>query len=124
MTSSQYKARLLVKGHGVPVSPIRGTPILLDVGKLASEGDTAFIRWLHKARRLNCINALRASTDKAEVRLERKLRLLLRQIEGQWAVAGSVLITLHSGCADSCEHIGLWVVDPPTAHISGENREW
>ena len=74
MTSSQYKARLLVKGHGVPVSPIRGTPILLDVGKLASEENNAFIHWVHKSRRLSSINALIASADKADVRLQRKLR--------------------------------------------------
>ena len=44
MTSSQYKARLLDQGHGVPVPLIRGIPVLLYVGELASEEDNAFIR--------------------------------------------------------------------------------
>ena len=69
MTPSQYKAKRLDQGHGVPVPLIRGIPVLLDVGELASEEDNAFIRWVHKARRLSSINALRASADKADVRL-------------------------------------------------------
>ena len=74
MTTSQYKARILDQGHGVPVPPIRGIPVLLDVGELASEEDNTFIRWVNKARLLSSINALRAGADKADVRLERKFR--------------------------------------------------
>ena len=44
MTPSQSKAMLLKQAHGVPVSLIRGVPVLLDVGELASEEDSAFIR--------------------------------------------------------------------------------
>ena len=51
MTPRQYKARLLDQEHGVPVPPIRGIPVLLDVGELASEEDNEFIRWVNKARR-------------------------------------------------------------------------
>ena len=56
MTPSQYKASLLKQAYGVPVPPIRSVPVLLDVGELASEEDNAFIRWVHKARRLSSIN--------------------------------------------------------------------
>uniref|UniRef100_M4BHW3 Uncharacterized protein n=1 Tax=Hyaloperonospora arabidopsidis (strain Emoy2) TaxID=559515 RepID=M4BHW3_HYAAE len=44
------------------------------IGELASEEDNTFIRWVNKARLLSSINALRSSTDKADLRLERKLR--------------------------------------------------
>ena len=44
MTPSQFKAMLLKQAHGVPVSLIRGVPVLLDVGELASEEDNAFRR--------------------------------------------------------------------------------
>ena len=74
MTPSQHKARLLDQVHGVLVPPTRGTPVLLDVGGLASEEDDAFIRWVHKARCLSSINALRESADKDDVHLEWKLR--------------------------------------------------
>ena len=53
---------------------LEGIPVLIDARELAYEEDNAFIGWVHKARRLSSINALRASADKADVRLERKLR--------------------------------------------------
>ena len=74
MTQIQYKVRLLDQRHGVPVPPIRGTPVPLYVGELASEEDNTFILWVHKAWCLSSINALRASADKADVRLEQKFR--------------------------------------------------
>ena len=74
MTPSQYKARLLVQDHGIPIPPIRGISVLLYVGKLASEEDNVVKRWVHQARRLSSINALRASVDRDDVRLKRKLR--------------------------------------------------
>ena len=74
MIPSQYKARLFDQGHGLPVPPIKGMPVFLDVEGLASEADNAFIRWVHKARLLSSINALRARADKTDVRLERILR--------------------------------------------------
>ena len=72
LTSRQYKARPVKQGHGVPVPLISSAIILLNVGELDSEEDNEFIRWMHKARRLSSMVTLRASADKADVRLERK----------------------------------------------------
>ena len=44
ITPSQYKARLLKQDQGVPVPPIRGFPVVLNVRELASEEDNAFRR--------------------------------------------------------------------------------
>ena len=72
MTPTQYTARLVKQGHGVPVSLIRGVPVLLGDGELASGEDNVFIRWVHKSRRLSSMVALRPSIDKADVPIERK----------------------------------------------------
>ena len=123
MTLSQYKARLLDQEHGVPVPPIRGIPVLLDVGELASEEDNAFIRWVHKARRLSSINALRASADKADVRLERKLRYDFAKLRAKGQLR-AMFRTLYAAAVpiDSISHRAA-VVDPPEASINGEKRE-
>ena len=74
MTPSQYKARLLDQGHGVPVPPIRGILVLLDVGSWPLKKTMRLYAWVHKSWRLSSINALSASADKDDVHLERKLR--------------------------------------------------
>ena len=74
LTSRQYKARLVKQGHGVPVPLVSSAIILLNVGELASEEDNAFIRWVHMVRCLSSMVALRVTINKADVRLERKLR--------------------------------------------------
>ena len=123
ITPSQYKARPLDQGHSVPVPPIRGIPVLLDVGELASEEDNAFIRCAHKARRLSSINALMASADKADVRLERKLRYDFAELRAngqlramfrmRYAVAVPMIASPHRTS----------VVDPPAATITGKKRD-
>ena len=50
---------------------MKGVPILLFAGEDETEEDDAFVRWVHRARRLSNMYALRAVAD---VRLERKLR--------------------------------------------------
>ena len=62
------------QGRGRPVPLIRGIPIFLDEGELSAEDDNASIRWLHKFGRLSRMTALSATSDKADVHLERKLR--------------------------------------------------
>ena len=43
-------------------------------GESPDEEDNAFVRWAHRVRRLSSMTALRASTGRADVLLERKLR--------------------------------------------------
>uniref|UniRef100_M4C4B7 Uncharacterized protein n=1 Tax=Hyaloperonospora arabidopsidis (strain Emoy2) TaxID=559515 RepID=M4C4B7_HYAAE len=123
MTPSQYKAKRLDQGHGVPVLLIRGIPVLLDVGELASEEDNAFIRWVHKARRLISINTLGASADKADVRLERKLRYDFAELRAK----GQLRATFCTRYAAAVQMIATphraSVVDPPAAPITGEKSE-
>ena len=75
MTPSQYNKAFGPRSWCTSSPPIRGISVLLDVGELASEEDNAFIRWVYKTRRLSRINAIRASADKADVRLERNTPL-------------------------------------------------
>ena len=53
---------------------MKGVPILLFPGETPEEEDNAFIRWVHLARRLSSMMALRASANVEDVRLKRKLR--------------------------------------------------
>uniref|UniRef100_M4BK35 Uncharacterized protein n=1 Tax=Hyaloperonospora arabidopsidis (strain Emoy2) TaxID=559515 RepID=M4BK35_HYAAE len=73
-TQSQYKARLEMKARGARVRPIEGIPIRLFAGETTEEEDDAFVRWVHRTRRLSSMYALRASANVAEVRLKRKLQ--------------------------------------------------
>ena len=63
-----------MQARGAPVSPIKGIPILLFAGEPTHEEDNAFVRLVHRTRRLSSMCALRASVAVADVRLERKLR--------------------------------------------------
>ena len=73
-TQSQYKARLTSQARGASVPSMKGVPILLFAGEDEMEEDNAFVRWVHRTRRLSSMYALRASASAAGVRLERKLR--------------------------------------------------
>ena len=66
--------RLNTQARGAPVPPIKGIPILLLPGETEDEEESAFVRWVHRVRRLCSMYSLRASADLADVRLERKLR--------------------------------------------------
>ena len=56
------------------VAVINGIPILIAPGENDCKENNEFIRWVHRARRLSSMIALRASANAADVRLERKLR--------------------------------------------------
>ena len=121
MTPSEYKARLLKQAHGVSVPPIRGVPVLLDVWELASEEDNDFMLWVHRARRLSSVNALRASADKAYVCPEQKFRYAFDKLrtKGQlramfrthYAASVPIAANLHLASA----------VDPPAAPLLGRS---
>uniref|UniRef100_M4C4W7 Uncharacterized protein n=1 Tax=Hyaloperonospora arabidopsidis (strain Emoy2) TaxID=559515 RepID=M4C4W7_HYAAE len=123
MTPSQYEARILEQGHGVLVPPIRGIPVLLDARELIAEEDNDFKRWVHKSRRLSRINALRASADKANVRLERKLRYDFTKLraKGQLRAMFSTLYAPAVTVAAIPNQNSI--VDPPGAPITGEKGE-
>ena len=76
---------------------LEGIPVLIDARELAYEEDNAFTVWVHKARRLSSINALRASADKADVRLELKLRY---RVKGQFRAMSNAI---RCSCADDFE---------------------
>uniref|UniRef100_A0AAV1UF10 Uncharacterized protein n=1 Tax=Peronospora matthiolae TaxID=2874970 RepID=A0AAV1UF10_9STRA len=69
-----YKERFDVQARGAPVTPVKGIHILLSAGEKESEENDAFVRWVHRIRRLSSMSALRASVNMADVRLERNLR--------------------------------------------------
>ena len=123
MTPSQYMARSLDQGHGVPVPPIRGIPVLLDAEELASEEDNVFICWVHKARRLSSINALRASANKADVRLDWNLRydFTKLRIKGQLR---AMLRTRYTAAVPMTESpYRALFVDAPDDTIAGKKRD-
>ena len=60
MAQGQYREKLVKPGNGVPVTQIRGVPVLLVEGELHDGEDNAFVRWLHRARHLGSMVALRA----------------------------------------------------------------
>ena len=69
--------RLQTQARGAPVPPIKGIPILLLPGETIlllpgeteDEEDSAFVRWVHRVRRLSSMYSLRASSDLADVHL-------------------------------------------------------
>ena len=73
-TVSDYLDRLTEQARGASVSTLNAVPVVLLHNERESDEDMAFVRWVHRTRRLPSITALRASFSKADVRLERKLR--------------------------------------------------
>ena len=78
MSVNRYRTRLERQARGAPVTVNHGIPILIAQGENDCEEDNEFIRWLHRARHLSSMMALRASANAADARLERKLRLSMR----------------------------------------------
>ena len=74
MSMNRYRSRLERQARVAPVAAINDIPILLAPGEDECEEDNELIRWVHRARRLSSIMALRASANDADVFLERKLR--------------------------------------------------
>uniref|UniRef100_M4C2D5 Uncharacterized protein n=1 Tax=Hyaloperonospora arabidopsidis (strain Emoy2) TaxID=559515 RepID=M4C2D5_HYAAE len=123
MTPSQYMARILDQGHGAPVPRIRVIPVLLDVGELASEVDNAFICWVHKPRRLGSINSLRPSADKADVRLERKLRYDFAKLRAKGQMRAMFRTRYAAAVPITASPFRASVVDPPAAPITCKKQE-
>uniref|UniRef100_M4BKH5 Uncharacterized protein n=1 Tax=Hyaloperonospora arabidopsidis (strain Emoy2) TaxID=559515 RepID=M4BKH5_HYAAE len=93
--------------------------------ELASEEDSAFIRWVHSARRLSSMNDLRASADKADGRLERKLHYEFTKLRAR--ERGQLRSMFHSNydpavpiSASSQQYL---FVNPPDAPITDEKSE-
>ena len=71
---SDYLDRLTEQARGASVSTLSAVPVVLLPNERESDEDMAFVRWVHRTRRLPSVTYLRASFSKADVRLERKLR--------------------------------------------------
>ena len=69
---NRYRTRLERQARRAPVAVINGIPSLIAQGKNDCEEDNEFIRWVHRARHLSSMMALRASTNAADVRLEQR----------------------------------------------------
>ena len=108
------------QGRGRPVPLIRGIPIFLDEGELSAEDDNAFIRWLHKFGRLSRMTALSATSDKADVHLERKLRYDYAKLKSK----GQLRAAFRSRYAPDMLVVAsphqISVVDQPAAPITSE----
>ena len=74
MSANRNRSRLERQAWDAPVIAIHGIPILLAPGEDEGEDNIEFIRWVHRARRLSSMMALRASENAVDIRLERKLR--------------------------------------------------
>lgn len=72
-TFSQKKVKFAKQGRGTSLLPLNETPILLILGSPEDEEESIFTCWMHRARHLRSLIDLRASTDVADVRLDRKL---------------------------------------------------
>ena len=65
MSVNRYRDRLERQARGEPVAAINSIPILIAHGENDCEEDNEFIRWVHRARRLSSMMALRASANDA-----------------------------------------------------------
>ena len=114
--------RLQTQARGAPVPPIKGIPILLFPGETQDEEDSAFVRWVHRVRRLSSMYSLRASADLADVRLERKLRYDYAKLKARGQLrmrrryASATPVAASSGQPEA--------QDPPTYTTIGVKRTW
>ena len=121
-TQSEYLMRLQTQARGAPVPPIKGIPILLFPGETQDEEDSAFVRWVHRVRRLSSMYSLRASADLADVRLERKLRYDYAKLKARGQLrmrrryASATPVAASSGQPEA--------QDPPTYTTIGVKRTW
>nr|CCA21033.1 conserved hypothetical protein [Albugo laibachii Nc14] len=70
----EYLTRLDNQARGASVPSMRTIPFLLFAGETDAGEDNHFIRWVHRTHHLRDVMSLRASSDVADTRLERKLR--------------------------------------------------
>nr|CCA27704.1 conserved hypothetical protein [Albugo laibachii Nc14] len=73
-TTQEYLARLDAQARGASVPSMRTIPIVLFLGETDVDEDEHFIRWVHRTHHLRDVRSLPASSDVADIRLERKLR--------------------------------------------------
>ena len=97
--------------------------VLLGVGGLASKKDNAFISWVHRARLLSSMNALRASAVKADVRLERKLRYAFGKLRAKGQLRAMFRTRYAAAVPMIASPHRASVVDPFAVPITGEKRE-
>ena len=73
MTLNRYKTRLDRQARGAPVVTLNGVLSLLSTGEDECEENIEFIRWVHRARHLSSLMAIRDSTGVADVQLKREI---------------------------------------------------
>ena len=122
LTQVRHKTRLVNLVNGVPVTKIRGVPVLLVEGELPDEEDNAFFRWVHRARRLSSMVALRASADKADVRHERNIRYDYAKSKARGRLWAAIRPRYAPAVPVAASPYQASAMDPPAAPITGEKR--
>ena len=121
-TPSLYKGRLVKQGRGESVPPMKGVPILLFPGETPEEEDNAFIRWVHLARRLSSMMALRASANVADVRLERKLRYDYAKLKAKGQLRTTFRSRYASATSVASDPSQVEASDPSIPTLTGGKR--
>ena len=83
MSVNRYRTQLERQVRRAFVAAINGISILIAQGENDCDDNKKFIRWVHRARRLSSMMALRASANAADVRLERKLRFKYAKLKAK-----------------------------------------
>ena len=86
MSLHRFKSRLERQSRGALVSTIQGVPFLLATDEDEYEEDNKFILWVHRARHLSSMMALRSGASAVDVHLERKLRYEYAKLKGKGKV--------------------------------------
>ena len=122
VTQSQYMARLTAQGHNQPVPQMRGIPVMYLSGESPDEEDNAFVRWAHRVRRLSSMTALRASADRADVLLERKLRFEYAKLKARGQLRANFRRRYAAAVPITAGSHRTSVVNPPATTITGDKR--
>ena len=101
---------------------MRGIPVMYLSGESPDEEDNAFVRWAHRVRRLSSMTALRASADRADVLLERKLRFEYAKLKARGQLRANFRRRYAAAVPITAGSHRTSVVTPPASTVTGEKR--
>ena len=101
MSVNRYRTLLERQGRGAIVTAINGIPILLALGRTN-------VKRIMRALRLSSMMALRASTNAADARIERKIRFEYAKIKAKGKLRSQTVryasVQQHKSCGYFCSH--------------------